>query len=154
MHRRYHRWVAPRAPGDGILHPVTIGAMALLILNDHVLKEAFPGVVTGKLSDVAGLAFFPTLLVGLMEVVSRKSLPPPFVWASVVATGVVFALTKTWEPAAEAYRLVLGCLQWPFRALLFGETQLRRVLLAQDPTDLAALPALFIPLWLGLKRLK
>lgn len=32
-----------------------VGALALLVVNDHVLKPAFHNAVTGKLSDVAGL---------------------------------------------------------------------------------------------------
>ncbi|MCC6617494.1 MAG: hypothetical protein IT341_00485 [Chloroflexi bacterium] len=45
-------------PADGLLHPVVLGAIGLLLLNDHVLKTTTPGFVTGKLSDFAGLAFF------------------------------------------------------------------------------------------------
>lgn len=145
--------MAARAPGDGILHPVTIGALLLLILNDHVLKAAFPGLVTGKLSDVAGLVFFPTLLVGVIEVLIRRVGPRALVVVAVIATAIVFTLTKTWDPAADAYRVTLGILQWPFRALLSGgEASLARVSFVKDPTDLVALPALFIPLRLGLKR--
>ncbi|WP_345393526.1 hypothetical protein [Nonomuraea salmonea] len=33
--------------------------MLVLLVNDHLLKAAFPGVVTGKLSDVAGLLVAP-----------------------------------------------------------------------------------------------
>jgi hypothetical protein len=31
-------------------------ALTVLLVNDHVLKQAFPGLITGKLSDFAGLA--------------------------------------------------------------------------------------------------
>ena len=40
--------------------PPTLLALAVLVLNDHVLKQAAPGVVTGKLSDVAGLVLAPS----------------------------------------------------------------------------------------------
>ena len=43
-------------------HPLTVGATAVLLLNDHVLKPAWPGLVTGKLSDVAGLVAAPPVL--------------------------------------------------------------------------------------------
>ena len=37
---------APRAPGafagSALLHPVVLGAVALLLLNDHVLKARWP----------------------------------------------------------------------------------------------------------------
>ena len=47
-------------------HPLSLGAVALLLLNDHVLKQAFPSILTGKLSDFAGLFFFPFLLAVLV----------------------------------------------------------------------------------------
>jgi hypothetical protein len=34
-------------------------ALVVLVLNDHVLKTAYPGWITGKLSDVAGLVLAP-----------------------------------------------------------------------------------------------
>src|SRR3972149_6580371 len=42
--------------------PASLGAVALLLLNDHFLKQAYPSILTGKLSDFAGLFFFPFLL--------------------------------------------------------------------------------------------
>ena len=51
-----------RAFGD----PRTVGAILVLLINDHLLKGAAPGWVTGKLSDFAGLVFFPLLGVFLV----------------------------------------------------------------------------------------
>ena len=49
--------------------PVAVVSLVLLVLNDHLLKQAWPGAVTGKLSDVAGLVVAPLLLtVGLAAV--------------------------------------------------------------------------------------
>lgn len=42
--------------------PWFILAVLLLALNDHVLKENWPGWFTGKLSDFAGLVIIGTLL--------------------------------------------------------------------------------------------
>ena len=39
----------PRTAGDALLSPLPCLAIALLLLNDHVLKAAWPGPVTGKL---------------------------------------------------------------------------------------------------------
>lgn len=39
--------------------PLFIAAVTLLMVNDLYLKSAYPGVVTGKLSDIAGLFAFP-----------------------------------------------------------------------------------------------
>jgi len=37
-----------RPPGDVLVRPIALAALALLILNDHVLKSAFPGPLTGR----------------------------------------------------------------------------------------------------------
>lgn len=49
-----------------LCHPVTVAGVLLLLINDHLLKPAFPGVVTGKLSDVAGLVMAPALVAVLL----------------------------------------------------------------------------------------
>ena len=38
-----------------------------MIVNDRVLKVRYPSEVTGKLSDFAGLVFFPLFLVAAAE---------------------------------------------------------------------------------------
>ena len=45
--------------------PVFIGSVAVLLFNDRVLKAAWPGFVTGKLSDVAGVAMITVLVTAL-----------------------------------------------------------------------------------------
>lgn len=45
-----------------VRHPVFLGSLALLVLNDHVLKGGgLPGWITGKSSDFAGLVVGPVL---------------------------------------------------------------------------------------------
>ena len=105
------------APADALLHPATLVALGLLILNDHVLKAAYPGAITGKLSDLAGLAFFPILVVGAWEIVlavtghwrrpSNRALS-----IAIGGTAAVFTLVKTWPVAAEAFAWGLGAAQW------------------------------------------
>jgi hypothetical protein len=133
-----------------ILSPVALCAIALLVLNDHVLKAAAPGFVTGKLSDVAGLVFFPLLLAGAAEQFGLRRGVRAIALAA-LATGVVFAAVKLWAPAGDLYRVGLAVLQWPFRAaaaLVAGDAlpALGRVHLTADPTDVLALPALIIPM--------
>ncbi|MDB5035444.1 MAG: hypothetical protein JWQ98_2685 [Chlorobi bacterium] len=43
-----------------------IGAIAILILNDFYLKSAYPGLITGKLSDIAGLFAFPLFVTSFL----------------------------------------------------------------------------------------
>ncbi|MFT3776498.1 MAG: hypothetical protein QM820_64985 [Minicystis sp.] len=116
--------------GD-LRRPLPLAAVAVLAVNDHVLKGAgiLPGWLTGKLSDVAGLFFFPILLVALArgahrllrgrDVADRRSLAA----AAVIATGAVFTLLK---------------LHAPFNAWVTSVWGVN----VMDPTDLWALPVL------------
>lgn len=153
---------AGAAPADALLHPAMLLALGLLILNDHVLKAAYPGAVTGKLSDLAGLAFFPILLVGAWEIVLAVtgSWRGPGNGALAVAVGssaAVFALVKTWPVAAQAFAWGLGLAQWllTLPARLLDGAPLPPVVatvVVVDPTDLVALVALAIPTWIGMER--
>jgi len=155
-----------RAPiaGDGVIHPAQLTAIAALLLNDHVWKAAWPGVVTGKISDFAGLAFFPSLLVGAWEI-TCAALKRPFkpsrgvLFTAAIATALVFSLVKLWPPAGTAYRLGWAAMQWPFLALAAlgsgrSTPALHPVALVQDPTDLVALPAIAVAVWTGLGRVR
>lgn len=97
-----------------LAHPVSTGALALLALNDAVLKTAYPGRVTGKLSDLAGVV----LLTWALGTLSRR----PVAAAALVA--VAFTSLKTAPGVAELLAPALG-----------GITR-------RDATDLLALLAL------------
>lgn len=130
----------PVTPGAGLLHPGAALAVLTLALNDHWGKAAFPGLLTGKLSDLAGLAFFPLLLQAFVEL---RGAPPSRRGLGLlcVLTALGFSAVKTWPPAHLLYEHGLGWLQWPARALLFGATAPVPVRLEADPTDLWTLPA-------------
>jgi hypothetical protein len=135
---------AQPTPRFALAHPVSLGAIGLLLLNDHVLKEIWPGAVTGKLSDFAGLVFFPLLVVTAVGMATGHRWSATVPALAVVATGVGFVLIQTWDPAADIYRHTLGYLQWPFRYLLHGAASPIPVDHTADPTDLFALPALLV----------
>ncbi len=149
-------------PGDGLLRPLPLIAIAVLLFNDHMLKAAMPGLVTGKLSDFAGLVFFPLFLVAIAEVASSLFGLPVVgsrrvLAAAVILTGVVFAAIQIVPVAAEGYRIGLGFAQWAVTAPLhaMGSSGLGspwQASLVADPTDLVALLALPIPLLDGLRR--
>ncbi|MCP3166264.1 hypothetical protein [Myxococcus qinghaiensis] len=151
-------------PGDTLLHPLVFGAVLVLVLNDHVLKARWPSWWTGKLSDVAGLAMFPLLLQGLWEQSRSRgglSFQPSraVLTTCVVMTALVFTAIKVSEPAGDCWRWGLGTLQWPVRAAwawLSGRVipGVAPVAHTMDVTDLLALPALSLSLWLGLRRVK
>ena len=142
--------------GDGLLHPVPVVAIAALVLNDHWAKHAFPGVLTGKLSDVAGMVFFPLMLQALVELVDRRE---PFrpsrrvLLACAGATAVVFTAINLHPAAARVYEVGLGVIQWPFRMLLaLGWVPLAEVHHTLDPTDVVAAPFVALAVAVGWKR--
>jgi len=102
--------------------PWFLAAVALLALNDRVLKAAWPGLATGKLSDLAGVVVLATLA----SVLLRRTL-------GTTLTAVAFVALKTVPGVAELAAPVLG-----------GVT-------LRDPWDLLALLALPV-LWAGLGR--
>jgi len=126
-------------------------AVALLVVNDWVLKPRFQGVVTGKLSDIAGLAFAPVVLsaaIGLALAIAARlgaridpSLSHRRLLACIVATGVGFAAVKLCAPVAEAVAAALSRLGRPASIYL-------------DRTDLLCLPALVIAWWIGRDELQ
>jgi hypothetical protein len=136
-----------------LARPIPIAAIALLVVNDHVLKAAYPGLVTGKLSDLAGLVFFPLLLAAAGEQVGFRRGVSTVVGAA-IATGVVFAAIKLSPAAGELYRAAFAGMQWPFRAafaVLAGQPvpAAGHVALVADRTDLIALVALGVPVMLA-----
>lgn len=151
---------ARRVAGGGLLHPIALTAIAVLVLNDHVLKQAWPGFITGKLSDVAGMVFFPLFLQGLCEIAQAWARPGAWrpsrrvLVAAAIATAVVFAAVKVFPFAGDVYRSGLGLLQWPWRAAaaaLVGEgvPVPARVALVQDAGDLIALPFVLLAVRFG-----
>lgn len=70
-----------------LLHPLFIGSLALLLLNDFYGKYAYLGFLTGKLSDVAGLLVLPVFCRVLFPGVSKKIL--------LIAVAIFFAWFKS-----------------------------------------------------------
>jgi hypothetical protein len=117
-----------------LAHPVTVLALALLALNDHVLKAVYPGPVTGKVSDLAGLLVAPPVLA-MVAVLAIRRLPAAVAaHGALVAVGVGFALTKAYPAGAAAASALWSLVHGP------------SVILA-DRTDLAALPILAVAAW-------
>lgn len=142
-----------------LTHPVALGALLLLLVNDHVLKRAMPGVLTGKLSDLAGMVFFPLVLVALARMTTPKHVwtarfEPRVLVAACLATAIGFALVKSTAFGNDAYRMTWGALQWPahaLSALARGRAlpHLAKVSCVRDVTDLVALPFVGVAWSLG-----
>lgn len=151
-------------PGDALLHPLVVVSVVVLIVNDHLLKAISPGVMTGKLSDVAGLAFFPLALVSAWEVLASalgrwRSPTPTSLLVATAATAGVFAVAKSSAAGNMLVSAALGTLQWAaasvFALIGGGATpHLQRAVIAQDPTDLIALAALGVSVVIGYRRIR
>jgi len=155
------------APGGALVHPAFLTALFVLLLNDQVLKRVCPGVVTGKLSDFAGVLFLPIFLHALIELGAARARQKPLSAASadrilvgcVVVSLFAFGLPEVWKPAELAYRYGLGAARWPFEALFaFGSGQaplgIRPVRATADVTDLLALPMGLVALRIGRRRVR
>ena len=150
-------------PGDGVLHPAVILAVSVMVLNDHVFKVIWPSVLTGKVSDVAGLFFFPLAVQALYEFVTIAVGRPrvdrgPVLVIAIIVTGASFSLMKLSPSVGDIYRGLLGDLQWlvglPL-AIVSGSTTTSGVVrMTPDPTDLVALPVLGLAYLLGRARAK
>jgi hypothetical protein len=114
-------------------HPVTMAALALLVVNDHVLKHTHPGWATGKLSDAAGMLLAPPLLAALAGLIAPRLPVRRVAVASIVAVGAGFTFVKIW-----AYGAQLASSAW---------SVLTPSLIRADPTDLLVLPLLGVAWW-------
>ena len=108
----------------GIFSLPALGALAVLVVNDHLLKALVPGLVTGKLSDFAGLFLAPVVVAAPFGRRAR-----PVAHAAAVLGAVAFALAKL-VPAIAAF------------------VSAHVMLTTCDPTDLVAVPML----WLGARH--
>lgn len=149
-------------PVDGLLHPIALCALLVLILNDQLFKAAWPGPLTGKLSDVAGLIVAPLALLAAWELWLWSTGPwrGPSNRALTVALGAValgFVAVQVLPLGTEAFRWALAAAQWPFRALgaIVAGGPIPAIVPVQaigDAEDLLALPALAISWWVGRRR--
>ncbi len=144
---RARRWLAGSdrtdrggLPIHELLAPLPLVAIAVLVLNDRVLKgSAAPGWLTGKLSDVVGLFAFPLIVTAAVDLAlylaAKVGAPVDFTlrrWklgAACVATACVFTAMKLWPEAARDVARA-----W---SSIAGDSHV-----VADPSDLVALVAL------------
>ncbi|MBU8858890.1 MULTISPECIES: hypothetical protein [unclassified Micromonospora] len=115
-------------------HPVTVLALVVLVLNDHLLKDARPGPVTGKLSDVAGLVLAPPLVAVLVTLVAPRLPARAAAGVALGSVGLGFTLVKS-----SGYAAAVASDLW---SAVSGPSLIRA-----DLTDLLTLPALVLAAW-------
>ncbi len=137
-------------PVSELLAPLPVIAIALLVLNDRVLKgSAAPEWLTGKLSDVTGVFAFPLAATAVVDLA---------LWG-LARLGVVF-----WDYTLRRWKLAVAI---AFTALVFGAIKLSPAIggwverawawlipnatIYPDPTDAVALVVL-VGTWLHGRR--
>jgi len=158
--RRLHRILAgtdgpgaPALPAGEFLHPIPLAALAVLGVNDHVLKASgwLPNVITGKLSDAAAFVFFPLLCTAAADTLAwglaRLGVPIDFslrAWklAAAIAVTVTLMLAIKLSPVvADAVARTLGAVGFPSRIVC-------------DPTDLMTAPGVIVAWLVGRGELR
>jgi hypothetical protein len=118
-------------------NPITWLSIALLLINDHVLKNISPSWLTGKLSDFAGIFFFPFIIAaGLSIFLVKLNLTTRQIGQIAFGFVVVwFVLLKTFQPVNYlTARVASNFIGFPTKFSL-------------DPTDLISL-FMLIPAWI------
>lgn len=124
------------SPEQALLHPIWLVSLAVLVVNDHILKESVAaGAVTGKLSDFAGLIVAPILVATLLRLKSRTG-----VWMASGAVMSVFATINVWPAAASVWDGAMSTI-WPWVTTV-------------DPTDLIAIPFALVAIGLVLPSME
>ncbi len=120
-----------------LLHPFSLAAVGLLLINDWVLRAFWPSWWTGKLGDAAWLFFVPyvlaLVLAWILPTAKDQDRHTRITFGlAFILTGCVFSLVKTF-PTANLVATRIS-------SFLLGTAPS----LTLDPTDLLVLPALLI----------
>lgn len=128
-----------------MVSPWALGSIALLLVNDHFLKDAFGNTLTGKLSDVAGVFLLPLLTLALVEIARFVMRSPRWqstrsaIVAHCAATGVGFAAVKVVPVVGDTYEHVIGFLR---KVATLSPDPAVPIVVVRDTTDLIVLPVL------------
>lgn len=116
--------MAPSRISPALVDPRFLVALAALFINDLWLKPNWPGVVSGKLSDIAGVVVFPVLIGALAQLLGRRP-----------RNGVVVGFVTFWFVGLQLSTQIDGLHESIISSLLPWS-----VANTMDPTDLLVLP--------------
>ena len=119
-----------------VFHPFFLSSLTILLINDLILKSHYPGWLTGKLSDFAGLVVLVFLLCSLR---GRDRVTREYVLLVHILLGLSFALLK-----------VLPIDVW--LSSLSYRTGIPGGIIVKDVSDLLALAVLPVCYWLLSRR--
>ena len=128
-----------RRATSALMHPVTLAALGVLLVNDLLFKALWPGAwIPGKLSDLAWMVFAPPLLAYILSFATPgngRGQRAAFA-AAYLGLPLLYAAFNTFAPVHDVILRGLG---------LFGGDGPRSPL---DPTDSIVIPlAMAAALW-------
>lgn len=115
--------------------PLPLAAVALMVLNDRVLKPRFHNAITGKLSDVAICFFLPLFCSALLGLAWRRHARSRLAVGATLAA-FVFTAQELWLVFQRGFLALLRWIGEPLGLASFA--------LTSDASDLWAL--LVVPL--------
>jgi hypothetical protein len=118
-----------------LLHPLSLAAMLLLVVNGHWFQPRYPSWLTGKIGDFVWLVFAPFLCASVVSwcfPYRLKDRPKVAFGLSLLIIGLWFVFGKTVPVVNEITRNA-----WSF---IIG----KQGILLIDLSDLLALPGLFV----------
>lgn len=136
--------------GDFLLSPIFLVSLFLLLLNDFFLKPNYPSALSGILSDLAGMVFFPIFFVALAEFIaalipSRPLASPRWFGVSTASIGFLLVFVKFTDAGQAFYRMLVDPVaNSPLSSITVGGGGA-----VADPWDLLALLLAPIPIWVG-----
>lgn len=149
-----------RRTADFLTSAVFLVSLALLLINDFVLKRLTPGTLSGKLSDFVGPIVAALIVVAALEFLARRGgrdrwARPSWFLATACLVVLAFSFVKLTTVGSLAYGAVndalMTAVQWVVSPLGW-EVDTRLPLVVKDPLDVL-IAAASIPLvaWLGLR---
>lgn len=123
--------------------PLPLLAVAAMAANDFWLKRAAPGLVSGKLSDVAICFFLPLYISALLGLVHPGHMRVR-VLAGAVVTAALYSALNVSQPVADVFARLLTWLGRPL-----GLPPSRAI---ADAGDLLVLPVVLLSVWYGVTR--
>ena len=128
-----------RQATSALMHPATLAALGMLLVNDLLFKAMWPGAwVPGKLSDLAWMVFAPPLLAYVLSfaTLGRQQAQRGAFLAAYAGLPLLYAAFNTFAPVHDVILRVLG---------IVGGDGPRSPL---DPTDSIVIPfAMAAALW-------